>query len=429
MDTKGAAAKEMKTQVASEPVRRSLPCKPSVLRRVLLGLTAPILLAGWAMPGFAESATLISRVAGSRIIIRMAPTTQSSSLAYGYAGDRVEILESTQGEGGFDWYRVRFPLSGSEGWVRGDLIQVSRPQVAKTTIPATNQSPSANVGTGGQPAIVVPASFPGPTQTSSSPATRPASLPGSTQTSSSPVIRPVVGVPGPSQTASRSQPISPANNANPLATHIAALTQSNDTDLNYFMEIALGSEFATSSQRRIRKWAGPIRIKVTGTPTEQDRATLRAVIAELNRLIDKPSSNVSLELSETNPNMEIIFAPEPQFQSYEPSYRPVNMGFFWTQWNNHVITRARILISTTGVTQEERSHLIREELTQSLGLMQDSYADPESIFYQGWTATTRYTRQDEAIIRMLYNPAIKPGMTQSAIWKLARPTGQQNARR
>jgi hypothetical protein len=51
----------------------------------------------------------------------------------------------------------------------------------------------------------------------------------------------------------------------------------------------------------------------------------------------------------------------------------------------------------------EQKHLLREELTQSLGLFNDSYKYPESIYYQGWTTTTEYAPIDIELIEMLYN--------------------------
>ena len=70
-----------------------------------------------------------------------------------------------------------------------------------------------------------------------------------------------------------------------------------------------------------------------------------------------------------------------------------------------------VLISTTGLTADERAHLIREELTQSLGLLADSARYEDSIFYQEWTTTNRYSPLDRAVIEMLYQPLLLPGIT------------------
>jgi hypothetical protein len=112
-------------------------------------------------------------------------------------------------------------------------------------------------------------------------------------------------------------------------------------------------------------------------------------------------------------NCEIHFAPESRFASIEPHYVPTNYGFFWTNWNaDGEIYWARVLISTTEVTPQERAHLIREELTQSLGLMNDSYAYADSVFYQEWTDVTEYSPADKRVIGMLYSDLVSPGMTQ-----------------
>lgn len=180
--------------------------------------------------------------------------------------------------------------------------------------------------------------------------------------------------------------------------------------INYFLEVALGAEFG-SSDAVIRKWNAPIRIRVTGSPTTEDMRSLQAVIRDLNGLVQ----GTTLSIDNRNSNVEMVFAPESEFRRYEPNYQPTNMGFGWIWWNQNTLNRARILISTTGITQQERSHLIREELTQSLGLMQDSYRYPDSMFYQGWTDPTQFSAIDRAVISMLYRPEIQVGMTRSQV--------------
>jgi hypothetical protein len=43
-----------------------------------------------------------------------------------------------------------------------------------------------------------------------------------------------------------------------------------------------------------------------------------------------------------------------------------------------------------------------KELTQSLGLLNESWKYPESIFYQGWTTTTSFSKIDKRLIDLLY---------------------------
>ena len=76
---------------------------------------------------------------------------------------------------------------------------------------------------------------------------------------------------------------------------------------------------------------------------------------------------------------------------------------------------ASILISSADITQKERSHLIREELTQSLGLMNDSNKYKDSIFYQEWTDIAEYSEIDKAVIKLLYQKKIEPGMSKEQV--------------
>ena len=57
----------------------------------------------------------------------------------------------------------------------------------------------------------------------------------------------------------------------------------------------------------------------------------------------------------------------------------------------------------TKENQKAQKHLLREELTQSLGLCNDSWKYDNSIFYQGWTTTNQYSEMDKRLIDMLYN--------------------------
>ena len=110
----------------------------------------------------------------------------------------------------------------------------------------------------------------------------------------------------------------------------------------------------------------------------------------------------------------VYFVPEDRFSLYEPHYVPTNYGFFWTKWNSEgEIYKATVLVSSDKITQQERSHLIREELTQSLGLLNDSHKYPDSIFYQKWTSVQRFSTVDKTIIAMMYSKHILPNMTQS----------------
>jgi hypothetical protein len=215
-----------------------------------------------------------------------------------------------------------------------------------------------------------------------------------------------------------------SNTAHPIQTSQAKTIRPssgfNREQIDYFMEIAMGSEYNQEAIPKVRKWSGNVRIQVVGKPTQADLRTLQTVVSEINTLAN---GAIRLQLVDRSANITIHFAPETQFSRLEPAYVPVNFGFFVTRWNNRgIINYANILITTTGVTQKERSHLIREELTQSLGLMRDSYRYADSMFYQPWTDVTRFSELDRALIRMLYMPELKPGMTKAEVLNVLNAT-------
>ncbi len=185
----------------------------------------------------------------------------------------------------------------------------------------------------------------------------------------------------------------------------------SDQELEYFFETAIGAEFG-SIPPLIHKWTDNIRIKVNGNPTSTDLDVLNQVISELSLLL----GGITIDIVGQDPNIEVYFTTIDQFSSIEPGYVSGNMGFFWVWWDsNGVINMAKILIAIDEISQQERSHLIREELTQSLGIMNDSYSFEDSIFYQGWTDTINYLPIDRTIISLLYDPRLKSGMTQEQV--------------
>ncbi|MGI2908485.1 SH3 domain-containing protein [Tolypothrix sp. VBCCA 56010] len=87
--------------------------------------TTTLLIELWfLLPVVAVSAILSAKDSGSRINVRSAPTTESSSPHYGLSGD-IEVLRQTKAKDGYTWYYVKFYQSGAEGWVRADLIRIS----------------------------------------------------------------------------------------------------------------------------------------------------------------------------------------------------------------------------------------------------------------------------------------------------------------
>jgi hypothetical protein len=188
--------------------------------------------------------------------------------------------------------------------------------------------------------------------------------------------------------------------------------------IDYFAEIGLGAEFGSPS-RLVRRWAEGPRVRVNGAPTPEDRTTLDSVVSDIDGL----TTTVDMAIVDTLPTVELHFAPQSSFADILPSYVPGNVGFFTVWWDaSQAIVQAVVLVSTD-IDQTARNHIIREEVTQILGLMQDSYRYPESIFQQSWTLVDRYAPIDEDLIEMLYRPELPIGaLPEVAVRTLRRLT-------
>ncbi|MGO1384547.1 MAG: DUF2927 domain-containing protein [Arachnia sp.] len=183
------------------------------------------------------------------------------------------------------------------------------------------------------------------------------------------------------------------------------------SEIDYFASIALGSEYGEASET-VRKYLHDVDVQIHGAPTLKDRETTAAVVADLNRLI--PS--VDVRLVNKNGDINIYFVPQEEAVDYVPGYVDYNLGFF-TFYNkpSGELVGADIFVSTDWTTQALRSHLVREELTQSFGLAKDSDEYPDSIFFQSYSEVQKYSPMDEAIIELLYLPEIKVGFTKKQV--------------
>lgn len=187
---------------------------------------------------------------------------------------------------------------------------------------------------------------------------------------------------------------------------------------NYFKQITLGSEFGNSSQH-IRKWNSDMRVYLKGDEIPYMEEELEDIIGELNELIE-PINIVQVD-NELDANYIVFLGSGNQYaaeiESNAAPYVDENLGFFWVYWDaGYRINRGSMYVDVFEVVdQDAQRHLLREEFTQSLGMMNDSAEDPESIFYQNWTTITEYAAIDRDVIQLLYNTPIEAGMDASSV--------------
>ncbi len=190
----------------------------------------------------------------------------------------------------------------------------------------------------------------------------------------------------------------------------------------YFREIALGFEFGNSS-RITRKWIQPMRIFVGGEPTQNHLTELDQIISEINGLATDGFEMMLVE-DTLQSNYYIFIGSYREYQRRFPSLTDLiesNWGLFSIWWNDDQnLFRGHMYVDTERPNGEAQLHLLREELTQSVGLARDSGRYPDSIFQQEWTTVTEYEEIDRDLIKVLYHPKMRSGLSSTSVLPVLR---------
>lgn len=215
-----------------------------------------------------------------------------------------------------------------------------------------------------------------------------------------------------------------------------------------FLRIALYDEYdrggAGSAAGELRRWEGPVRVGLrfgASVPAERratDTARIGSYLARLARASGHP-----IRLDDANPNFLIHIVSEDERQALGPALRAA-MPDLSAQDVAGIADMPRatyciVLAQSRGgsgvyqrafaVVRAEHPDLLRlsclhEEIAQGLGLPNDSPAARPSIFNDD-EEFALLTRMDELMLRLLYNPALRPGMTEAE----ARPIVAELAQR
>lgn len=194
---------------------------------------------------------------------------------------------------------------------------------------------------------------------------------------------------------------------------------------DYFAEIAHKIE-GLAGDRPVKKWGTrdglgkEVFVYVSKLDSSFDRelfSELEHIVSEVNRLTDQ----VTLKIIEGDPQSSIelnaLRVYLGDIAGYKTHIEPnasvdgvTADGFFiyHSVGGTSEIVRGSIWVDTTsGNTKQRLHHVIREEITQVLGLTNDSHRFEDSIFFQGDSETSNYSKVDRDLIRILYHPDIK----------------------
>ena len=171
----------------------------------------------------------------------------------------------------------------------------------------------------------------------------------------------------------------------------------------YFNKISRYSEKRPFEKGPVLKWNRDIKMFLHGDISKSNKKELVKVVIELNRLIYP--LKIQLVKHASLANSYVFFGSVAQYNKSpltESKLKHSYFGHFHIKTYQQEIQRAHIYINTTESSKNRQKHIIREEITQSLGLLNDSYDYPESIFYQGYSETKSFTSIDKTLVRILY---------------------------
>lgn len=215
-----------------------------------------------------------------------------------------------------------------------------------------------------------------------------------------------------------------------------------------FVRIALYDEYVSTGGRlvaqetpsRLRRWQGPVRIglrfgaSVSETQRARDRASVATYAARLSRL-----TGLSIRLSDAAPNYWVYVVSEDERPGLGREWSALFPGLDPRDLNPvtgmALSTFCMVLAISDGdspvysaalaVVRSELPDLLRlscfhEEIAQGLGLANDHPRARPSIFNDDEEFAT-LTSMDEALLRMLYDARLKPGMREAEVRPLLGP--------
>jgi hypothetical protein len=166
-----------------------------------------------------------------------------------------------------------------------------------------------------------------------------------------------------------------------LSLSLFSVSQTQEQIKSYFNEIAYSGEFGTGCNC-LTKWDTDVKLFLDGYYSTQDLQTVENVISDLNNILTKIQIRIVTEKSKSNSILYFgtYVTFNEKYLSFQDDYSFVDgMAVIYPSSIPGLIDNTKILISQN-IKGVKRKHVILEEITQSLGLANDSMKYPDSIF-------------------------------------------------
>lgn len=181
-----------------------------------------------------------------------------------------------------------------------------------------------------------------------------------------------------------------------------------------------GAEFAPFGiqSRYIRKFAGPVRLKVHSLSNQDRQASVSRFIAQLNRSVTGLTISVTNNAAAANFNLYVVDQADYVRVAREKVYRRPTAPVPGKCLVRSVFSRSGIIRSDAVIVSDGGEGLFRrcmiEEILQGLGPLNEHPSLSESMFNDR-SRHTRFTRFDRTILNMLYDRRIRNGQSISQV--------------
>lgn len=201
---------------------------------------------------------------------------------------------------------------------------------------------------------------------------------------------------------------------------LKSLAASDSELIRGFNLTVFGAEFAPFGiqSRYIRKFNGPVRVKVHNLSGKDRQASINRFIAQLNRSVSGLAISVTGNPALANFNLYVVDQADYVRVARERVYRRPTAPIPGKCLVRSVFSRSGIIRSDAVIVSDGGESLFRrcmiEEILQGLGPLNEHPSLSESMF-NDQSRHTRFTRFDRTILNMLYDRRIRNGQSISQV--------------
>ncbi|MFD1141127.1 DUF2927 domain-containing protein [Larkinella insperata] len=184
--------------------------------------------------------------------------------------------------------------------------------------------------------------------------------------------------------------------------------------INYFYETVFHQDEDSAKLGHLSKWKSNPQILVGGNPSAEEIGYVKDAVARINQM------NLSIACQLTNQastdGIEICFGSVDQAAQHLKAERAIaqdadpnrHLAVARVSSSGGIIHHAHIAIlyNPQDTLTSLRRNIVLEEIVQALGIPGDSYAYPESLFFQNYNPSKHFNPLDSAVLSLLYEDAI-----------------------